>query len=72
MVNKKNSRQSGDEHANYYGIGDPKPEMLRFKGELVEEGKADLEPSMEFMRNNPMKTPPNILTDKNTTPNEKD
>lgn len=72
MAEKKNSRQPGDEHANFYGIGEPTPQMLRFKGELVEEGKADLEPSTEFTRQNPMKTPPNILTDKNKTANEKD
>ncbi|MFZ5641589.1 MAG: hypothetical protein ACOY4Q_13005 [Bacillota bacterium] len=72
MVEKKNSKQPGDNHANYYGIGEPTPQMLRFKGEMVEEGKADLEPSLEFMRQNPMKTPPNNLTGKNKTPNEKD
>lgn len=72
MGDKKNSRQPGDDHANYYGIGHPAPQMLRFKGELVEEGKSDLEPSAEFMRQNPMKTPPSNLTDKHTTANEKD
>ncbi len=64
--------QKDDKQGKYFGIGDPKAQDLTFKGELLEQGKADLEPSVDMWRNNPMKTPPNNLTSKNKTPNEKD
>lgn len=46
---------------------------LTFKGELVENKEDhDLFPSMELMQENPYKTPPNNITSKDKTVNEKD
>jgi len=71
MREKKHSRQPGDEGPQMYSIGHPKPEQLQSKGELVREGKHDLEPSEKFMRNNPYKTAPNNLTSKGLSDKEK-
>lgn len=69
--NKKHSKQPGDKDPQVYAPGHPAPIQLQSKGELVREGKHDLEPSEEFMRNNPYKTPPNNLTSKGMSDKEK-
>ncbi|PKM41643.1 MAG: hypothetical protein CVV03_11980 [Firmicutes bacterium HGW-Firmicutes-8] len=71
MSKRKHSKQPGDKGPQIYGVGDPKPMQLQSKGELVREGKHDLEPSEEFMRNNPYKTAPNNLTSKGLSDKEK-
>ncbi len=71
MDKKKHSIQPKDKGPQMYGIGKPTPEQLQSKGELVREGKHDLEPSEEFMRNNPYKTAPNNLTSKGLSDKEK-
>ena len=71
MSKRKHSKQPGDKGPQIYGVGDPKPMQLQSKGELVREGKPDLEPSEEFMRNNPYKTTPNNLTSKGLSDKEK-
>lgn len=71
MSGRKHSKQPGDKGPQMYSIGDPKPQQLQVKGELIQEGKNDLEPSEEFMRNNPYKTPPNNLTSKGLADKEK-
>ncbi len=71
MNKRKHSKQPDDQGPQMYGIGEPKPVQLQSKGELVREGKHDLEPSEEFMRNNPYKTAPNNLTSKGRLDKEK-
>jgi len=39
--------------------------MLSLKGELVDDGQQEKNPSMKWMKQNPYKTPPNNLTSKN-------
>lgn len=67
----KHSRQPGDSGPQAYDPGTPKPLELQSKGELIREGKHDLEPSEEFMKNNPYKTAPNNLTSKGLSDKEK-
>lgn len=71
MSEQKHSKQPDDKGPQMYGIGDPQPIQLQSKGELVREGKHDLEPSEEFMRNNPYKTAPNTATSKGLSDKEK-
>ncbi|MBU7007178.1 hypothetical protein [Phosphitispora fastidiosa] len=71
MEKRKHSKQPGDKGPQVYDPGNPMPDMLQSKGELVVEGKHDLEPSEEFMKNNPFKTAPNNLTSKGMSDKEK-
>ncbi|HWI54870.1 MAG TPA: hypothetical protein VNT57_04215 [Desulfobacteria bacterium] len=71
MVKRKHSKQPDDKGPQLYGIGNPSELNLLTKGEMVVEGKHDLEPSEEFMRNNTYKTPPNNLTSKGLSDKEK-
>ena len=71
MEKRKHSKQPDDAGPQFYSIGDPSELNLQSKGELVVEGKHDLEPSEEFTRNNPFKTPPNNLTSKGLSDKEK-
>ena len=71
MNQRKHSKQPGDKGPQVYDPGNPKANMLESKGELVVEGINDLEPSEEFMRNNPYKTAPNNLTSKGLSDKEK-
>lgn len=71
MDKRKHSKQPDDAGPQLYGIGEPTGLNLQTKGESVVEGKNDLEPSEEFMKNNPYKTPPNNLTSKGLSDKEK-
>ncbi len=71
MAKRKHSGQPDDRGPQEYGIGEPPPVKLQSKDELVMEGKHDLEPSGEFIKNNPYKTPPNNLTSKRLSDREK-
>lgn len=71
MSKRKHSKQPDDKGPQFYSIGDPTHLNLQTKGELVVEEKNDLEPSEEFMRNNPWKTAPNNLTSKGLSDKEK-
>lgn len=71
MDKRKHSKQPDDSGPQFYSIGEPTSLQLQSKGESVVEGKHDLEPSEEFMRNNPYKTPPNTATSKGLSDKEK-